>query len=116
MGPLEGVTREQFNHQFQINVYGMMSTMQAVLPVLRQQRGGTMITEVVSHVKQFSAKLNDSLPEPEGVAKAIYRAATDRSDRLRYSPHGEAFLLLHTLLPDRLWRSLIENIMLGKSK
>jgi hypothetical protein len=29
-------------------------------------------------VKQFSERLNDSLPEPEGVAKTIYRAATDR--------------------------------------
>ena len=62
------------------------------------------------------SKINDTLPEPDGVAKAIYRAATDRSQRLRYSPHGEMFLLLHALLPDRLWRLLVETIMLGKGK
>jgi short-subunit dehydrogenase len=64
-------------------------------------------------VKQFSDRLNDSLPAPEGVAKAIYRAATDKSHRLRYAPHGRVYLLLHSLLPDRLWRSLISRLLLG---
>ena len=67
-------------------------------------------------VQKFMYKLNDNLPEPDGVAKAIYRAATDRSQRLRYSPHGEILLLLHALLPDRLWRLLVETLMLRKSK
>ncbi len=35
--------------------------------------------DLVERVKQFSERLNDSLPAPEGVAKTIYRAATDRS-------------------------------------
>ncbi|MEH1886821.1 SDR family oxidoreductase [Nostoc sp.] len=183
MGPLEGVTPDQLEHQFQTNVFGLVSTIQTVLPVLRQQGGGTIInvasiggrlafpltssyhatkwaveglseslryelrrfgirvkiiepggiktnfinhgttwathpdyTKMVNYVKQFSEKINDSLPEPQGVAKTIYRAATDRSGRLRYSPYGEAFLFLHAILPDKLWRSLVENMMLGKIK
>jgi NAD(P)-dependent dehydrogenase (short-subunit alcohol dehydrogenase family) len=183
MGPLEGVTTDQLEHQFQTNVFGLISTIQTVLPVLRQQGGGTIInvasiggrlafpltssyhatkwaveglseslryelrrfgirvkiiepggvktnfinhgttwathpdyTKMVNEVKQFSEKINDSLPEPQGVAKTIYRAATDKSGRLRYSPYGEAFLLLHAILPDQLWRYLIENMMLGKIK
>ncbi|GAB1545137.1 hypothetical protein NUACC21_78130 [Scytonema sp. NUACC21] len=71
-------------------------------------------TEMASRMKQFSEKVNDLLPGPEGVAKVIYRAAIDRSPRLRYSPYGEAFLLLHALLPDLMWRSLIEIMMLRK--
>jgi NADP-dependent 3-hydroxy acid dehydrogenase YdfG len=180
MGPLEGITSEKLDRQFQTNVFGLMSTIQTVLPILRQQHGGVIInvasiggrlafplassyhaskwaveglsealryeldrfnikvkiiepggiktnfinrgTDWVSHplyadlvdqVKQFSERLNDSLPEPEGVAKIIYRAATDRSHRLRYSPYGEAYLLLHSILPDWLWRLLISRMMFG---
>ncbi|XGV95006.1 MAG: SDR family oxidoreductase [Leptolyngbya sp. BL-A-14] len=180
MGPLEGVTAEQLQQQFQTNVFGVVSTMQAVLPLFRQQRRGTIInvasiggrigfpmtasyhgtkwaveglseamrfelkpfgirvkiiepggiktnfinrgahwaihpeyTQMIDQVKHFMTRINDTLPEPDSVAKAIYRAATDRSDRLRYSPHGELFLLLHALLPDPIWRSLVERMMLG---
>lgn len=183
MGPLEGVTPQQLNHQFQTNFFGLVSTIQIVLPVLRQQGKGKIInvasiggrlafplassyhatkwavdglseslryelrrfniqvkiiepggiktnfinhgtdwathpayTDMVNQVKGFSERMNDSLPSPEGVAKAIYRAANDRSGKLRYSPHGEAYLLAHAILPDKLWRSLIANVMLGKTK
>lgn len=183
MGPLEGVTPEQLEHQFQTNVFGLVSTIQAILPVLRRQGGGTIInvtsiggrlafpltssyhatkwaveglsealryelrrfgirvkiiepggirtnfinhgaawathadyTQMSNQVKGFMEKINDSLPGPEGVAKTIYRAANDYSGRLRYSPHGELFFLMHAILPDRLWRSLVEKMMLGKSK
>ncbi len=183
MGPLEGVTPEQLEHQFQTNVFGLVSTIQTVLPILRQQGRGTIVniasvggrlafpltssyhatkwaveglsesiryelrrfniqvkiiepggiktnfidrgtawashphyTDLVERVKQFSEGLNDSLPGPEGVAKTIYRAAKDRSERLRYSPHGEAFLLMHAILPDSLWRSLVTHMMFGSKK
>lgn len=183
MGPIEGVTTEQLQQQFQTNVFGVVSTMQAILPIFRQQKSGTIINvasvggrigfpmtasyhgtkwavegiseamrfeleplgirikiiepggiktnfinhgatwathpeykKPIAHVQKFMYKINDSLPEPDAVAKAIYRAATDRSQRLRYSPHGEMFLLLHSLLPDRLWRSLVKTLMLGTSK
>lgn len=183
MGPLEGVTAEQLDLQFKTNVFGLISTIKAVLPLFRQQEAGTIInvasiggrlafpmtscyhatkwaveglseslryeldkdkirvkiiepggiktnfihrgtawathhdyTDLVYRVKDFMEKINDSLPEPLGVAKAIYLAANDRSRRLRYSPHGEAFLILHKILPDRIWRSLITNMMLGKNE
>ena len=183
MGPLEGVTSEQLERQFQTNVFGLVSTIQTVLPIMRRQGSGTIVNvasiggrlafplassyhatkwaveglsealryelrrfnirvkiiepggirtnfinrgsawashphyaDLVERVKQFSEELNDSLPEPEGVAKTIYRSANDRSERLRYSPHGEAFLLMHALLPDSLWRSLVTRMMFGSKK
>ena len=183
MGPIEGVMPEQLEHQFQTNVFGLVSTIQKVLPIMRQQGKGTVInvasvggrlafplgscyhatkwaveglsealryelrhfniqvkiiepggikTNFINHslawanhpnyavlverMKQFSEALNDSLPGPEGVARAIYRAANDRSQRLRYSPHGEAFLLMHKILPDSLWRSLVTRMMFGSQK
>ncbi|BAZ51695.1 short-chain dehydrogenase/reductase SDR [Nostoc sp. NIES-4103] len=183
MGPLEGVTPEQLERQFQTNVFGLVSTIQIVLPILRQQGKGTIInvasiggrlafplascyhatkwsveglseslryelrpfniqvkiiepggiktnfinhglawashpnySDMVMRVKHFSEGLNNSLPGPEKVAKTIYKAASDRSHRLRYSPHGEAFLLMHAILPDSLWQSLVTRLMLGRNK
>jgi len=180
-GPLEGVTPEQLEHQFKTNFFGLVSTIQAVLPVMRQQGQGTIINvasiggrlafpmfscyhatkwaveglseslqyelsqfniqvkiiepggikthfiqrglswarhpsygDAIDQVKIFSERLNDSLPGPEGVARAIYRAANDRSGRLRYSPYGEAFFLLHAVLPNWAWRSLVARLMLGR--
>ncbi|BAZ17437.1 hypothetical protein NIES4071_93160 [Calothrix sp. NIES-4071] len=72
-------------------------------------------TEMENHVKHFMNTINNSLPNPEGVAKVIYRAANDKSGRLHYSPYGEAVFFLHAILPDRLWRTLVESIMLGKN-
>jgi NAD(P)-dependent dehydrogenase (short-subunit alcohol dehydrogenase family) len=183
MGPLEGVTSEQLERQFQTNVFGLVSTIQTVLPIMRRQGSGTIVNvasiggrlafplissyhatkwaveglsesiryelrrfniqvkiiepggiktgfidrgtawtshphyaELVERVKQFTERINDSLPGPERVAKTIYGAANDRSGRLRYSPHGEAFLLMHAILPDSLWRSLVTRMMLGSKK
>ncbi len=183
MGPLEGVMPEQLEHQFQTNLFGLVFTIQKVLPAMRQQGKGTIVnvasiggrlafplassyhatkwaveglsealryelhhfniqvkiiepggirTNFISHgsawvnhpdyanlverVKQFSEGLNNSLPGPEGVAKIIYRAANDRSQRLRYSPYGEPFLIMHKILPESLWRSLVSRIMLGSRK
>ncbi|MBI4780376.1 MAG: SDR family oxidoreductase [Oscillatoriophycideae cyanobacterium NC_groundwater_1537_Pr4_S-0.65um_50_18] len=181
MGAIEGVTPEQLDRQFQTNVFGLVSTIQAVLPILRRQGSGTIVNvssmggrlafplmssyhatkwaveglseslryelrpfnihvkiiepggiktnfihqgvdwashpsyaDQVAQVRTVTEKINDSLPGPEGVAKAIYRAATDRSGRLRYSPYSAAFLLMHAILPDALWRSLVTRAMLGK--
>ena len=46
-------------------------------------------------------------PGPEPVARAILRAAEDRSGRLRFPVRGRLALLLIALLPDALWRSLM---------
>ena len=182
VGPLEGVTPEQLERQFQTNVFGLVYTIQSILPILRQQGGGTIInvasmggrlafplyssyhgtkwavegiseslryelqrfniqvkiiepgaiktnfidssatwtnhpnyTDLVDRVKQFTEKLNNSLPEPEGVAKTIYKAASDRSEKLRYSPYGEPLLFLHAILPDFLWRLFVKKVMLEKT-
>lgn len=184
MGALEDTTIEQLEQQLQTNFVGLVSTIQSVLPLMREQRSGTIInvasvggrlafplassyhatkwaveglsealryelqgfnirvkiiepggiktnfihggtvwaessvgspySELTQQVKSFSEQINDSLPGPDKVAEAIYQAACDKSGKLRYSPHGRMFLLLHELLPDRLWRSLITRIMLRK--
>ncbi|MBD2775091.1 SDR family oxidoreductase [Iningainema tapete] len=182
MGPLEGLTPKQLEHQFQTNVFGVVSVTQQVLPILRRQGGGTIInvasiggrlafplatsyhaskwaidglsealryelqpfgirvkiiepggiktdfinrgttwathpayTKMIERVKSVSERLDATLPGPKGVAKTIYRAAVDRTQKLRYAPYGQAYLLMHAILPDALWRTIISNWMLGET-
>ncbi len=49
--------------------------------------------------------------EPEAVAKAIFRAANDKSDRLRYLAKPGPLFWLNRILPDALWRSLLIKAM-----
>ena len=46
-------------------------------------------------------------PPPEKVAETVFKAATDRSRRLRYPVGVGPFLLLRALMPDAMWRSMI---------
>ena len=54
----------------------------------------------------YVRKEDAAAPGPEAVAEAIYRAANDRSPRLRYPVGGRMILALTALLPDAVWRSL----------
>jgi NAD(P)-dependent dehydrogenase (short-subunit alcohol dehydrogenase family) len=54
---------------------------------------------------------------PRGVAEAIFRAATDKKHRLRYTANGSAALLmLNRVLPKAMWRALIEKAFLGSPR
>jgi NAD(P)-dependent dehydrogenase (short-subunit alcohol dehydrogenase family) len=50
-------------------------------------------------------------PDPAPVAEAIFKAANDRSGRLRYPVKGRLLLALSALLPDSVWRSLLAEGM-----
>lgn len=67
----------------------------------------------LSEFVAMSDRLNANLPGPEGVAKVIYRAATDRSGRLRYPALAGPYLMLHRLLPDWVWRRLVGSMLRG---
>jgi NAD(P)-dependent dehydrogenase (short-subunit alcohol dehydrogenase family) len=50
---------------------------------------------------------------PEGVAQAIFRAASDPSARLRYTANGSGpMILLNRLLPPSVWRSMVASSFL----
>lgn len=177
-GPLEGILTDQLERQFRTNVFGLMTVTRHVLPVLRQQGGGTIVNvssiggriafpfasayhatkfavEGLSESLRFELKpfgirvkvvepggiktdfitrsqewakhpayepalgefirmtgsLNDNLPGPESVAKVVYRAAIDGSHRLRYPAKPGPYLLLHSLLPDRIWQSVVGSFL-----
>lgn len=42
-GTVEGLTPDQVQHQFDVNVFGLGRVTQAVLPIMRQQQGGCIV-------------------------------------------------------------------------
>ncbi len=67
--------------------------------------------EPLSHFRAMTRSLDANLPGPEGVAEVILRAATDGTRRLRYPAKPGPYLLMHSLLPDNLWRTLITTAL-----
>jgi NAD(P)-dependent dehydrogenase (short-subunit alcohol dehydrogenase family) len=53
------------------------------------------------------AKSNAAAARPEEVAKVIYRAANDSSNRLRYLAKPGPLFWLNRILPDAVWRRLL---------
>lgn len=53
------------------------------------------------------AQSEDHAPGCEGVARVIFKAATDQSWRLRYPAQAGPILALHAALPDPLWTSML---------
>lgn len=172
-GPLEGTTEEQLETQFRTNVFGVVSLIRQVVPLMRQRHDGTIITisstggRVASpfaaayHASKYAleglceslrfelrsqgirvklvepghvktgfirsltwathsayephlsnwraqvAQSDDHAPGCEGVARVIFKAATDRSWRLRYPAQAGPILALHAALPDTLWASML---------
>lgn len=60
--------------------------------------------------KMYQSRGN-KLPGPEGVARTILKAATDRSGKLRYPVHHLPYLPMRQILPDFLWRPLLGSIV-----
>jgi len=56
-------------------------------------------------------KRNSAGAKPEEVAKIIYRAANDPSNRLRYLAKPGPFYRLNRILPDAVWRRLLVKAM-----
>jgi NAD(P)-dependent dehydrogenase (short-subunit alcohol dehydrogenase family) len=54
---------------------------------------------------------NSAGATPEEVAKVIFRAANDRSNRLRYLAKPGPFFWMNRILPDALWRRLLMKAM-----
>jgi short-subunit dehydrogenase len=61
----------------------------------------------VGNMKAWVVQSASKAPPADPVGAMIFKAATDRSDRLRYPVSGGVMLAVHALLPDALWRRLM---------
>lgn len=68
-------------------------------------------TDTIKAMKAMSEGLQDSMSDPREVAQVIFKAANDRSDKLRYLAKPGPYVLMYRLLPDRLWRGLIQGTL-----
>jgi len=173
-GPLEGLSAEQLERQFRVNVFGAAAMIRHALPGMRARRQGTIINmssiggriatpyfsayyaskfaieglseslryelkahgvrvkliepahfksdfidrslqwathsayePQVSNMRAWVTQSASKAPPADPVAAMILKAATDRSDRLRYPVSGGLMLAIHALLPDAVWRTLV---------
>lgn len=72
--------------------------------------------DVIKGNREMAVSLLESAPDPSGVAKVVYAAANDKSERLRYSAKPGPYLMLYNLLPDRFWRALIQAALRQAAK
>jgi NAD(P)-dependent dehydrogenase (short-subunit alcohol dehydrogenase family) len=59
------------------------------------------------------AKSNAGAPKPEAIAKVIYDATNDSSNRLRYLAKPGVFFRLNQILPDFVWRRMLVKAMVN---
>jgi NAD(P)-dependent dehydrogenase (short-subunit alcohol dehydrogenase family) len=62
----------------------------------------------IAAMKEMTKGLDNSLADPADVASVILKAAQDGSDRLRYLAKPGPYVMLNRLLPDRMWRGMIQ--------
>lgn len=61
----------------------------------------------VEALVERSEKPDSSLPGPRSVAEMVFKAATDKTKRLRYPVETQGASLLHRVMPEPLWRFTI---------
>jgi short-subunit dehydrogenase len=74
--------------------------------------GLTAYEAFVARAMPALQKAGADAPGPEVVARAIYKAATDGSRRLRYPANSAALLLLRRLLPTGVFMGLVKRLLL----
>jgi NAD(P)-dependent dehydrogenase (short-subunit alcohol dehydrogenase family) len=76
---------------------------------LMKKEGLTAYDDFIATTMPNMQKAGATAPGPEIVAKAIFRAATDGSSKLRYPVNASAILTLRKLLPDRLFLWIVRR-------
>lgn len=71
--------------------------------------GLTAYDDYAARAMPTMQKAGANAPGPGVVADAIYRAATDGSKRMRYSPNGAAMLAFRRVASDRLFHTVVRK-------
>lgn len=73
-------------------------------------------TDAIAAGKKMAVDLLDSAPDPVKVADIVLKMATDGKKRLRYLAKPGPYVAMYKMLPDRLWRSMIQMALRSASK
>jgi NAD(P)-dependent dehydrogenase (short-subunit alcohol dehydrogenase family) len=79
---------------------------------LMSRPGLTAYDAFVARAMPNMQSAGESAPGPEVVARAIFKAATDGSRKLRYPANSAAILTLRRLLPTRLFMGIVKGQVL----
>src|SRR2546428_12594266 len=101
-GPLEGITPEQLERQFQTNVFGVAAMIRHVLPIMRQRRQGTII-----NMSSIAGRTADPFASAYGATKFAIEGLSE-SLRFELKAHGVRVKLIEPghFKTDFLTRSL----------
>lgn len=72
--------------------------------------------KIAEPMRRIMDQVDVYAPGPEPVARVIVRAASDRSRRLRYPARPGPFLLAHRVLPDSLWRAVVNAVLASQRR
>jgi NAD(P)-dependent dehydrogenase (short-subunit alcohol dehydrogenase family) len=105
VGALEDLSMDEIKAQFETNLFGAIRTMKAVLPIMRKQRGGTMVNissmggriglplNPAYHGTKFALEgISESMryeTEPFGINVILVEPGTIRSNFLRNAKVGQ---------------------------
>jgi NAD(P)-dependent dehydrogenase (short-subunit alcohol dehydrogenase family) len=70
-GPLEYLPLDEFRHQFEVNVFGLLAVTQAMLPLLRRSRGR------IVNIGSIAGRTVTALTGPYSASKHAVEAVTD---------------------------------------
>lgn len=105
-GALEVVPMEEAHRQFEVNLFGLASLIQKVLPKMREQRYGRIIN--ISSIAAY-------FTEPNGAWYHASKAAVDKlSDclRIELKPFGIDVVLIQPGMIDTGWQGIAEDSLL----
>ena len=72
VGPFEELTIEEFKEQFETNVFGVIRVTQAVLPIMRRQKSGTIV-----NISSIAGKIGFPLTSPYVSSKVALEGLTE---------------------------------------
>ena len=87
-GAVEEVTADEWRAQFEVNVFGAIAAIQAVLPAMRRQHGGTIV-----NVSSVAGRVTVPFAAPYSASKHALEAVSDAL-RVELSPFGIRIVLV----------------------
>jgi short-subunit dehydrogenase len=105
MGALEDLSMEEIKAQFETNIFGTIRMMKAVLPIMREQHGGTIV-----NVSSMAGKVGFPLLPVYSSTKFALEGISE-SVRLETDPFGIKIVIIE---PGTIKSNFVSNAIVGR--